>query len=352
MADNRRDSPLKVTRRGLAHLGGAAAILAEPAATRAAIAGKPAACRDNTPLRVHFVTVAPGITLEVLDWGGTGKAMVLLTGLGDNAHVFDGFAFQFRDDFRVIGITRRGFLPSSQPEDGYDVETRVADDIAVLDALGIDRAVFAGHSIAGSELSKIGEIHKDRVESLVYLDALDLAERFAPSRLEPPGAGSLYTDATTRSLWAFQAAEARFQGVRKPDAAVCIGLEFDANGAIAASTTPDWVGKKILSGVAGTANPPVDWAKIDAPRLGIFAPFTAEAKQPWYWYLTSAERAQFDAAWPPIVAWFEDTVSKFARGTPVRPVSLPGAPHYLYISNEAEVVRAMRTFLGMRVGGI
>ena len=70
--------------------------------------------------------------------GRFGQAtMVLLTGSGDNAHVYDQFAFQFTDFFHVIGITRRGFLPSSQPENGYDVETRAADDIAVLDALGI-----------------------------------------------------------------------------------------------------------------------------------------------------------------------------------------------------------------------
>ena len=85
---------------------------------------KPAACADHTPHKVRFVKVAPGVELEVLDWGGTGKAMVLLTGLGDNAHVYDQFAFQFTDYFHVIGITRRGFLPSSQPRNGYDVPTR------------------------------------------------------------------------------------------------------------------------------------------------------------------------------------------------------------------------------------
>lgn len=69
----------------------------------------PAACQDNTPHKVQFVTVAPGVKLEVLDWGGSGNAMVLLTGLGDNAHVFDEFAFQFTPYFHVIGITRRGF---------------------------------------------------------------------------------------------------------------------------------------------------------------------------------------------------------------------------------------------------
>lgn len=341
---------MPITRRGLVQLGAGAAVLAEPVAPRAATSLKPAACQDNTPHKVRFVTVAPGVALEVLDWGGSGPAMVLLAGLGDNAHVFDQFAFQFTDYFHVIGITRRGFLPSSQPEEGYDVESRVADDIAVLNALGIGRAVFVGHSIAGSELAKLGETHKDRVESLVFLDALDLAERFAPSRLEPPGTGSLYTEATTRSLFLYQAAEARFQGARRPDAAVCLGLRFDADGSIAESTTPDWVNQKILAGVAGTANPPVDWAKIDAPRLGIFAPFTIGAKLPWYWYLSSAERARFDKAWPSIVAWSDATISTFAHANPVRPLLLPGAPHYLFISNVAEVVRAMRGFLSLPLG--
>jgi non-heme chloroperoxidase len=29
---------------------------------------------------------------EVLDWGGTGRTVVLLAGLGNTAHVFDDFA--------------------------------------------------------------------------------------------------------------------------------------------------------------------------------------------------------------------------------------------------------------------
>jgi pimeloyl-ACP methyl ester carboxylesterase len=111
----------------------------------------------------------------VLDWGGSGEVMVLLTGSGDNAHVFDYFAFQFTDFFHVIGITRRGWLPSSQPKNGYDVETRAADDVKVLDALGIKKAVFVGHSIAGSELSKIAVKYPSYVDKLVYLDASDIS---------------------------------------------------------------------------------------------------------------------------------------------------------------------------------
>ena len=137
---------------------------------------KPAVCEDHTPHKVRFVKVAPGVKLEVLEFGGSGDAMVLLTGIGDNAHVWDDFAYQFTDFFRVIGITRRGFGASDKPDGGYDVRTRARDDIAVLDHFGIDKAVFVGHSIAGSELSQLGLAYPHRVDKLVYLDALDRAE--------------------------------------------------------------------------------------------------------------------------------------------------------------------------------
>ena len=310
--------------------------------------GSPAACHDTTPHRVTFVEVEPGVRLEVLDWGGADKprTLVLLTGRGDNAHVYDQFAFQFTDFFHVLGITRRGFLPSSQPEDGYDVETRARDDLAVLDAFGIDKATFVGHSLAGSELSKLGEVYNHRVEQLVYLDAADLAE--APSREPPPPP---FTDADLKSLWAFQAAVARLLALREPDPSVCLRMKFDANGAIVDETTPDWVIAKLNEGIAGAVNPPVNWASIKAPRLGIFARFTLEARQPYYWYLTAADQAAFDEAWPPFVAYKEETIGKFAANNPVPPLILPGAPHYVYINNEAEVVRAMRPFLGLPMGG-
>src|SRR6478672_9337874 len=92
-----------------------------------------AGCFDHAGHEVTFVTVEPGVQLEVLDWGGTGDTLVLLAGLGNTAHVFDDFAYQFIGRFHVIGITRRGFGRSSQPAQGYDVATRARDDIRVLD---------------------------------------------------------------------------------------------------------------------------------------------------------------------------------------------------------------------------
>jgi len=68
--------------------------------------------------RVTHVTVARDVRLEVLDWGGTGPALVFLAGYGNTGHVFDGFAPQFTRDHRVLAITRRGFGESSRPEEG------------------------------------------------------------------------------------------------------------------------------------------------------------------------------------------------------------------------------------------
>ena len=205
---------------------------------------KPSACEDRTPHKIRMVKVAPGVQLEVLDFGGSGDAMVLLTGIGDNAHVWDDFAYQFIDFFRVIGITRRGFGASDKPPGGYDVRTRARDDIAVLDRFGIDKAVFVGHSIAGSELSQLGLAHPRRVDKLVYLDALDRAEVPREEQELPPPP---FADDDSSSLRAFQAALARLQGNREPNAAFCNTLLFNRSGRIVDNVTPEEIRAKVFA---------------------------------------------------------------------------------------------------------
>lgn len=115
--------------------------------------------------------------LEYRDWGGEGPPIVLLTGLGDSAAVFDDLAPRLTAGHRVVGLTRRGFAPSTVTADGYDVPTRVADDIAALDGLGIERALLVGHSISGDELTSLARQRPDLVAGLVYLDsALDRSD--------------------------------------------------------------------------------------------------------------------------------------------------------------------------------
>jgi non-heme chloroperoxidase len=129
---------------------------------------------DTSHHTVQFLAVEKSVKLEVLDWGGTGRPLIFLAGLGDTAHVFDNFAPKFTGHYHAYGITRRGFGASSKPAltvANYTAD-RLGDDVlAVIAELKLNRPVLVGHSIAGEELSSIGSRHPEKVAGLIYLDA-------------------------------------------------------------------------------------------------------------------------------------------------------------------------------------
>jgi non-heme chloroperoxidase len=129
---------------------------------------------DNSPHTVKMIAVEPDVKLEVLDWGGTGRPLVLLAGMGDTAHVFDKFAPKLTAKYHVYGITRRGYGASSKPEfvtANYSAARLGGDVLAVFGALHLSHPILAGHSLAGEELSFIGFHHPEVVAGLIYLDA-------------------------------------------------------------------------------------------------------------------------------------------------------------------------------------
>src|ERR1700728_654399 len=137
----------------------------------AAFAQNGPAFQGETALKTQFVAVQPDVKLEVLDWGGPGRNLVLLAGGGSTAHVFDSLGPKLAAHYHVIGITRRGFGQSSAPQTGFDARRLGDDVVAVLDALHIADPVLVGHSIAGEELSAISTYHPGRAAALIYLDA-------------------------------------------------------------------------------------------------------------------------------------------------------------------------------------
>lgn len=133
------------------------------------------------PNQVKTITVEPGIQLEFKDWGGTGRPVVLLAGLGGSLHAYDDFAPRLTTKYHVYGISRRGYGASTAPlptSENYD-SNRLGDDVlAVMTEEKIIRPVLIGHSFAGAELSSIASRFPGRVAGLVYLDA---ANRYAYS---------------------------------------------------------------------------------------------------------------------------------------------------------------------------
>src|ERR1700684_1612173 len=137
----------------------------------AAFAQNGPSSQGETAFKTQFVGVQPDVKLEVLDWGGTGRNLVLLAGGGSTAHVYVSLGPKLALHYHVIGITRRGSGQSSAPQTGYEARRLGDDVVAVLDALHIADPILVGHSIAGEELSAISTYHPGRTAALIYLDA-------------------------------------------------------------------------------------------------------------------------------------------------------------------------------------
>jgi len=290
---------------------------------------------------VRLVSVAPGVRLEVLDWGGSGPPLVFLSGLQDVAHGFDDFAPRFTDQFRVLAVTRRGYGASSQPPAGYDLATRMTDLRAVLDSLALSRVALVGHSIAGDELTAFAGRFPERVTALVYLDAAYdhsgvgalIRESPAPPPMLPPDSASPR---------AVQSYLLRVFGMRIPEAQLRAIARYDSSGKLVANVTPEVIDSLVI---AGCGHP--DYAAVRAPALAIYAvPDSAPQVFPGWERLDSAGRDAARHFTGVLQSWAAAERTRFRRELPTgRVVELHGANHYVFASHTAEVTRAMRTFL-------
>src|SRR5256885_14665553 len=91
--------------------------------------------KDPSTHSTRFVTVDKNVQVEVLDWGGLGRSIILLAGGGFTAHVFDDFAPKLAATWHVYGITRRGFGTSGYSATQTPAERLGEDVVAGIDAL-------------------------------------------------------------------------------------------------------------------------------------------------------------------------------------------------------------------------
>ena len=322
------------------------AAFAPPASAQA-----PAPWQDPSPHRVQMVAADRGVQLEVLDWGGSGRPIVLLAGLGHTAHIFDDFAPKLATDYHVYGITRRGYGASTRPATGYGAD-RLADDVlAVMDALQLTAPVLAGHSLAGEELSSLGARYPSRVAGLVYLDAAaDRTAKLDPklqdvtrklSAAMPDGPSP--TAADRINFPAMRQYLRRVFGVTLPEAEVRAQYDATPRNTVGAYRPPQWMEQAIKSGVRKP-----DYARIQAPALAIYAtPRSAhDLAPPWVTSETPAMLEALNEEYALLLVASQQRIADFRSGIAhSRVIELPGANHYLFLSNEADVLREVRAFL-------
>lgn len=101
-----------------------------------------------------IVVASHGITANHLSWQRIGELLVAETGGAIN----------------LVAVDHRGRAGSADTPGPYGPAAHGADLVAVLDHLGQDRAVLAGHSMGGFVVAAAAEHHPDRVSGLVLVD--------------------------------------------------------------------------------------------------------------------------------------------------------------------------------------
>jgi len=243
--------------------------------------------KDPSPHTAKLVTVEDGVQLEVLDWGGTGPAVVLLAGLGDTAHVFDDFAPMLTAKYRVIGVTRRGHGRSSSPAAGYGA-ARLADDVVrVIDTVGLSRPVVVGHSFAGEELHQLGARHAAKIAGLVYIDAAfnraDGSEDYDAVARTLPAAPSP-GPADRASFAAARAFLVNVQGAAGPEAHLRARYVANPDGSIARAWAPEPQVRQALTAEMQAMSKAYNPERIRVPALALYAVPKTPADLMLKWY--------------------------------------------------------------------
>ncbi|MCX6305489.1 MAG: alpha/beta hydrolase [Bacteroidetes bacterium] len=110
--------------------------------------------------REEYIKVQPNVYLHVTD-AGEGKPVVLIHGWPLSDEMYE---YQYNDlinnNFRVIGITLRGFGQSNKPYGDYNYDVHARDIKKVLDHLEIKKAVMGGFSMGGSIAIRYVSLYK------------------------------------------------------------------------------------------------------------------------------------------------------------------------------------------------
>lgn len=98
---------------------------------------------------------------------GTGHPLVFVSGLSGTARSWQPQIAPFSERYRVIAYDQRGTGASDTLQRRFSVDEMAAEVVALLDALGVERAHLVGQSTGGAISQTIAIEYPERVASLV-----------------------------------------------------------------------------------------------------------------------------------------------------------------------------------------
>ncbi len=122
-----------------------------------------------------YVTTKDGVEIFYKDWGPRDAQVIYFHhGWPLSSDDWDAqMLFFLAQGFRVVAHDRRGHGRSSQVWDGHDMDHYADDTAAVVNHLGVQGAVHAGHSTGGGEVVRyIARHREDPVAKAVLISAV------------------------------------------------------------------------------------------------------------------------------------------------------------------------------------
>jgi pimeloyl-ACP methyl ester carboxylesterase len=242
---------------------------------------------DANGVRIHLAEAGPSDSAE--------PPIILLHGWPQHWYMWRRVIGALRGERRLLAPDLRGFGWSEAPGHGYAGETFAADQVALLDALGIERAFVAGHDWGGWTGILLGLLHPDRVERLVALNAPHPWPRVTP-RLIAEGWRGWYT-------WM----------IAPPG----LGPRLLRQG---------WITRNVLS--RGNVGAPFTAKEIDAYVDSFREPSRADAVSQLYRYYQRAFREGVNGRWRDRRLTVPTRIVFGARDRYVSPKLLPGYEPY------------------------
>jgi pimeloyl-ACP methyl ester carboxylesterase len=179
-------------------------MIRKPGTTRSRVVTGAPGYRRDVPSEPGFAItsarLSTGIDMAYTSVGpADGPVLLLLHGLTNDAGSWAGVVAGLSErmpGMRIVAVDLRGHGQSSRPSDPatFSIPSMAQDVVAFMDALGIDRASIAGHSMGSLIAQEVALSHPDRVDRLVLVSSTTAA-RTAPIL------GSWLLDDVIRGAW-------------------------------------------------------------------------------------------------------------------------------------------------------